>query len=228
MLLLFLLSHLASTALSKPITLKLESLPSHTSLGDIRSKAQSPQVCSKGERTLVVDAERRTQTLQWNIGAIDAISTPIQCETTLSTEYNPQWQYAVTKINWHAYAKFPQGSGATAGLSYGFGQGSTNLPATLNWLITGPLDSIWDQKSPIPLLSQKWTPCGTVSPLTLQWSVKIAQNTKSLASPFQSSGQLGRATSAGGNLTLGVTTEFRECPGASVQSVVTLAQPTPI
>lgn len=46
----------------------------------------------------------------------------------MSTEYNPQWQYAVTEINWHAYANLVQGASATTGLSYGFGQAGTVLP----------------------------------------------------------------------------------------------------
>lgn len=80
MLYFILLPYFSTLVLSKPITQTSQSLSLRTSLGDIKSQAQSPQVCSQGERSLVVDAEKRSQTLQWNIGMIEAVSTPIQCE----------------------------------------------------------------------------------------------------------------------------------------------------
>jgi hypothetical protein len=127
-LLLFLLPYTSTLVLSKPIIQGLNSLSLHTSSNNIKSKAQSPEICSAGERTLVVDAEKRLQTLQWNIGSIEAVSTPVQCETTMSMEYSPQWQYAVTEINWHSYASLLAGSSATTGLSYGFGLLTPVLP----------------------------------------------------------------------------------------------------
>lgn len=129
MLFFLLLLHVSSPVLSKPITQGKQSLNLHTSLSNIRSKTQNPQICSEGERTLVVDAERRTQTLQWNIGTIEAVATPVQCETTMSMDYSPQWQYAVTEINWHTlHASLLSGSSATTGLSYGFGPLTSVLP----------------------------------------------------------------------------------------------------
>jgi len=128
MLFLFLLPHISALVLSKPIIQGINSLSLHTSLSNIRSTAQSPEICSAGERTLVVDAEKRLQTLQWNIGSIEAVSTPVQCETTMSMDYNPQWQYTVTEINWHSYASLLTGSLATTGLSYGFGPLTPVLP----------------------------------------------------------------------------------------------------
>ncbi|TLD36996.1 hypothetical protein E2P81_ATG02778 [Venturia nashicola] len=77
---------------------------------------------------------------------------------------------------------------------------------TLNWLITGPYDSLWDQKFRVLFASQDWSPCGTIAPLTFQWSVKFTPNTKTLASLFQSPGKLGKTTSAGGNLILAFKT----------------------
>lgn len=77
---LILLPYFSTLVLAKPITQSSQSSSLRTSLGDIRSQAQSPQVCSQGDRSLVVDAEKRSQTLQWNIGSIEAIATPIQCE----------------------------------------------------------------------------------------------------------------------------------------------------
>ncbi|KAE9985513.1 hypothetical protein EG328_003355 [Venturia inaequalis] len=204
----------STLVISKPITQSSQSLSLRTSLGEVSSQAQSPEACAQGVRTLVIDAARRTQSLQWNIGSIEAASTPVQCETTTSTDYNPQWQYAVTEINWHAYANVPQGSSATTGVSFGFGQGGSLLPAALNWLITGPYDNTWDQRFRVPVASQEWTPCGTVAPLTFRWSVKITQAKKSLTSFFQPPAQLGKTTTAGGNLTLAITTEFRECKRA--------------
>lgn len=122
MLSLVILPLISTFAFGKPIVHGIQSLALHASLGDIRSKAQSPSICLDGERTLIVDAEKRLQTLLWNIGSIEAVQTPVLCETTMSMDYNPQWQYAVTQIKWHSYANLLAGSSANAGLSYGFSE----------------------------------------------------------------------------------------------------------
>jgi len=210
MLILYTLISLFTLVVSNSILQNI-STPTFNSSSSLRFASQSPDICQNGDRKVLLDAEKKFQTLQWEIGSITAEKAPQSCQTTMSMDYSAQWQYAITAVNWKGYVGLQAGSMALMGLTYGFGTQNPG-PAILWWALSGPKNDEWLQNYSVPGNLQAWSTCGQKLPLTFEWRVEILSKKKAIAM-----GILGSPTGAGGgNLTLSMVTEWRECPPSSV------------
>lgn len=99
--------------------------PSNSSIPLNSTIPRANEICSSGGRKLVLDAKSLRQTLQWHIGEIHAAEAPIICRSTVSMDYDDNWQYAVTKVNWQGAADIRSFSQALIVLTWAFG---TYLP----------------------------------------------------------------------------------------------------
>jgi hypothetical protein len=87
----------------------------------IDAELAPPSVCQQGGgRHVIVDALARSQTLEWGIGMVTSAQAPVSCRTSMSMDYDQNWQYAVTKIDWKAQVSLPASSQAILSISWAF------------------------------------------------------------------------------------------------------------
>jgi hypothetical protein len=128
MILLFLLCYYATGVVSQSFLQSVRrasfSTASNSSLSGsetVHGDFAPPTICQQGgARNVVVDALTRSQTLQWDIGSVTSSQAPVSCRTSMSMDYEPTWQYAVTKIDWKTQATLPAASQAILAISWGF------------------------------------------------------------------------------------------------------------
>jgi hypothetical protein len=78
-------------------------------------------ICENGgTKNVVIDSTSQTQTLQWGIGLVSSWQSPATCRSSMSMDYDPSWQYAVTKVDWKTQVSLPTRSQAILSLAWAF------------------------------------------------------------------------------------------------------------
>jgi hypothetical protein len=97
-------------------------LASNVSLPDpaVVGGASTPICDNGGTKNVIVDALSRTQTLQWGTGTVSSTQSPAICRSSMSMDYDPSWQYGVTKIDWKTQVNLPAKSQAILKFSSAF------------------------------------------------------------------------------------------------------------